>query len=328
MTFMDLPDLASRTLGGATVVCNDESFCAAANLIKPGRPAFTPQHFDERGQIYDGWETRRRREPGSDWVIVRLGAPGVPHGVVIDTAYFTGNFPEHASIEAAWVDGPLETAVWREILPRSPLKGDTANAFAIADPHRFTHVRLTIHPDGGVARLRVHGEAVLDPTFASVLPLDLAALGNGGCAIDCSDEFYSAPNNLLLPGQARVTGEGWETRRRRDSGNDWVRLRLATLGVPRVAELDTMPFKFNASGAAMLTGVTAEGDEVELLPRTELRPDEVHRFLLPGTLPAVDHVRMDVYPDGGMGRLRLYGTPSASGLDRLAERWLATSSRA
>lgn len=324
MSFTELPDLASRALGGATVACNDESFCAAANLIKPERPTFTPQHFDERGQIYDGWETRRRREQGSDWVIVRLGAPGVIHGVVIDTAYFKGNYPEHASVQAACVQGSPETARWQEILPNSPLKGDAANAFEVTDEHRYTHVRLTIHPDGGVARFRVHGEPVLEPELAAALPLDLAAVANGARAIDCSDEFFSAPNNLLLPGVARVTGEGWETRRRRDDGNDWVLVRLATLGRVRVAEVDTMPFKFNSPGWLRLTGHTAAGEEVELLPRTELRPDEVHRFLLPEDLPEVAQVRMDVYPDGGLGRLRLYGTPSAEGLDRLSRRWSAT----
>lgn len=325
MEFLTLPDLASRALGGSVVACNDEFFAPADSLVSPEPAVFSPKTFGAKGQVYDGWETRRRREPGHDWAIVRLGAPGIVRGVVIDTAWFTGNFPPYASLDACEADGypsPAELASaateWVPILRRSALAGDTANAFAIESERRFTHVRLNIFPDGGVARLRVHGEVVPDPRLLGHgLPVDLAALENGGLVVGCSNMFYSNPNNLLLPGLARTMGEGWETARRRDDGNDWVLVRLGVPGLVRVVELDTSHFKGNAPGEAMLTGVDASVADVDdtsawfgVLRRTRLQPDTRHRFLVPASVGRATHVRLDVYPDGGMARLRLYGTPS------------------
>jgi allantoicase len=323
-SFLELPDLASRKLGGGVVGCNDEFFAAADNLVEAAPAVFSPKTFGAKGQVYDGWETRRRREPGHDWAMVRLGVPGVVSGVVIDTAWFTGNYPPYASIDVATVAGypsPAELleADWHELLPRSPLAGDTVNPFPItvtgpvtaAEP--VTHVRLNIFPDGGVARLRVHGEPVPDRRFLGLGALvDLAALEHGGRVVDCSNKFYSNPNNLLLPGFAQTMGEGWETARRRDDGNDWVLVRLGLPGVVTVAELDTSHFKGNAPGWARLT----YGDDpstmdgwTELLPRTRLQPDTRHRLLVSADETAT-HVRLDIYPDGGMARLRLLGKPT------------------
>jgi len=305
-------DLASRALGGGVVAVNDESFCAAEHLIEPSRPVFSPNTFDRNGQIYDGWETRRRREPGYDWVIVRLGAPGIVREVVVDTAFFVGNYPPHCSVSAVNVKGypsagELSEVEWTPLVALAGLKGDTANTFPVADDATYTHVRLAIHPDGGVARLRVHGEVVPDLGLLSLVPSDLAALVNGGRAIDCSDSFFSAPNNMLMPGLARTTGEGWENRRRRDDGHDWVLIQLAAPGRLLLAELDTTHFKFNAPGWAELVGYTAQGQETIILPKTRLQPDTLHRFRLAAELPVVDKVRLKIYPDGGVARLRLIG---------------------
>jgi allantoicase len=323
--FQTLPDLASRALGGGVVACNDEFFAPADSLVTPEPAAFSPKTFGAKGQVYDGWETRRRRTPGHDWVIVRLGAPGIVRGLVIDTAWFTGNYPPHASVDAAEVEGypsPAElgssSVEWVPLLRRSSLAGDTQNAFPVTSERRFTHVRLNIFPDGGVARLRVHGEVVPDPRMLGHgLPLDLAALENGGVVVGCSNMFYGNPNNLLLPGLARTMGEGWETARRRDDGNDWVLVKLGVPGTVRVAELDTSHFKGNAPGQAMLTGADASVSDVDVpsawfgvLERTRLQPDTRHRFLVPPSVGRATHVRLDVFPDGGMARLRLYGTPS------------------
>ncbi|HKT02637.1 MAG TPA: allantoicase [Rugosimonospora sp.] len=322
MTFETLPDLASRALGGSVVAANDEFFAARDNLVNPEPPTFTPRTFGAKGQVYDGWETRRRREPGDDHATVRLGVPGVVRGVVVDTAFFTGNYPPYASVEGCGAEGypsPDELTGWFPLVPRAPLHGDTRNLFTVDDPRRVTHVRLRIYPDGGVARLRVHGEALPDPRLLPPGPVDLAAMEYGGQVVGCSDMHYGSPANLILPGLARVMGEGWETRRRRDDGHDWVEVRLAAPGRVRLAELDTSHFKGNAPGAAALLGRDA-GDWFPLLPRTRLQPDTRHRFRLAGS-PPVTHVRLEVYPDGGMARLRLYGDIAPPERDLLALRW-------
>ncbi len=321
--FARLPDLASRALGGAVVAANDEAFAEKENLVLPGPPVERTE-FGHRGKVYDGWETRRRRTPGSDWAVVRLGAPGVVRGVVVDTSFFTGNYPPQASVEAAALEGhcsvdELLKADWQPLLPLSRLSGNTTNYFPVYSDRRYTHVRLTIHPDGGVARLRVHGTALPDPRILDAGPVDLAALENGALVTAVSNEFYGRPQQLIGPGLARDMGEGWETARRRDPGNDWVEVALACEGVVTLAELDTSYFLHNAPATASLTGLGAEGETV-VLPRTRLQPDTRHRFVLHGG-PAVDRVRLDVFPDGGMARLRLWGRPTAAGRAGLGRRW-------
>jgi allantoicase len=328
--FTLLPDLAARSLCGAVIWADDESFAEKENLIRPEAATFQAHTFGHRGQVYDGWETRRRRRPGGtapaaddcDAAIVRLGVPGVIHGVVVDTAWFTGNYPPEISVEALAVEGyppAAEIAArpgWTTLVPRSKVAGDSANPFPVTAGGRYTHVRLRIYPDGGVARLRVHGAAKPDLRWVDSGPFDLAALANGGRVLDCSNRFYSDPQHLLLPGPARVMGDGWETARRRDGGNDWVQVRLAGEGVLGMAEIDTSYFLGNSPGAARLTGIRADGSAVELLPRTALLPDTRHRFPIAVAEP-VTEARVDIFPDGGFARLRLFGTLTAAARARL-----------
>jgi allantoicase len=322
------PDLASRQVGGSVLWANDELFAERENLIRPARPQFQPGSFGHKGQIYDGWETRRRREPGHDQAVVRLGLPGVVTGVVVDTAFFTGNYPPFASVEAIAVDGypgeaELSELDWTTIVPRSPLTGDSENFFAVDSTTRYTHVRLTIYPDGGVARFRVHGAPVADPRLLDLGSLDLAALENGARIVAASNMFYSAPSNLISPGSAAVMGEGWETARRRDDGNDWVVVALAAAGTPRLVELDTSHFKGNAPGWAALSGSCAGPDAdswFEVLPRTRLQPDTRHRFLVEAPRE-LTQLRLDIFPDGGMARLRLYGGLTERGREELTRRF-------
>jgi allantoicase len=321
------------------VWANDEFFAAADNLVNPGPPGFEPRTFGPKGQVYDGWETRRRREPGHDEAVVRLGVPALVRAVVVDTAHFTGNYPPEASVEGCCADGypgpaELADARWFPLVPRARLAGDARNEFPVDAPYRVTHARLRIYPDGGVARLRVHGEALPDP---GLLPdvLDLAAVEHGGRVVGCSDMFYGSPGNLLLPGPARSMGEGWETRRRRDDANDWVEVRLAGPGVIELVELDTGHFKGNAPGRAALRGLdgrTADPADPaawrELLPAVGLRADTRHRFRLAGpdgVAHPVTRVRLDVYPDGGMARLRAFGRFTPDGLADLSARWRAAT---
>lgn len=331
--FADLPDLASRRLGGSVVAATDELFAERENLIKPEPATYAPSTFGHKGQVYDGWETRRRRTPGHDHAIVRLGAPGVVRGVVVDTAFFTGNHPPAASVEGCALEGhpspaELEAAGWLSLVPRSQLAGHAENTFPVDVPLRLTHVRLAIYPDGGVARLRVHGDVIPDPRLLPPDGVDLAALECGGRVVDVSNMHYSSPTNLIVPGLARVMGEGWETARRRDDGNDWVELGLAAPGIIRLAELDTSHFIGNAPGWASLRGWDARRDRhgddpasAVLLDRVRLQPDTRHRFRVPDHAE-ITHARLDIHPDGGMARVRLYGSISADARTALGVRWL------
>ncbi|HET9895330.1 MAG TPA: allantoicase [Streptosporangiaceae bacterium] len=323
--FTALPDLASRWLGGSVMYANDDFFAEKENLIKPEAPAFDPAEFGQKGKIYDGWETRRRTEPGHDHAIVRLGCPGIVHGVVIDTAFFRGNYPPEISVEAACADGypgpaELPGLSWHELVGKSPAAGHAANSYPVADRRRWTHLRLSIYPDGGVARFRVHGEVVPDPAFLSGT-IDLAALENGGRVAGCSNAFYSSPEHLIMPGRARVMSDGWENARRRDAAGDYVELRLAAAGLIRYAVVDTSYFVGNAPGWIELS---ATSDPCAgwrgILPKTRVQPDTRHRFRIDDTEPAT-HVRLDVIPDGGLARLRLHGELTAAALAAAGLRW-------
>ncbi|SFO84130.1 allantoicase [Amycolatopsis arida] len=333
------PDLASRRFGGTVMWATDELFAEKENLVNPWPPRHQPETFGPKGQVYDGWETRRRREPGDDAAVVRLGLPGIVSGVVVDTAFFKGNYPPAVSVDACALDGypgPEEVAAadWVPLVTRAPVAGHTRALFPIegaAADRRFTHVRLTMHPDGGVARLHVHGSPVPDPRLLDTDALDLAALENGGRIVGCSDMFYSAPDNMLAPGLAAHQAEGWETARRRDDGNDWAVVRLAGAGVVRFADLDTSNLRGNAPGWAALRGCdTGSADPAEpgswfdLLPRTRLQPDTRHRFVLPERRE-VTHVRLDIFPDGGMARLRLFGGLTERGRAELTRRFRESS---
>ena len=297
MKFTDLLDLAAERLGGAAVEANDEFFAPKENLVKPGRGVWIDDKYTDRGKWMDGWETRRRRTPGHDWCVIRLGMPGIVRGVDVDTNHFKGNFPEACSIDAR-VDG----SDWVEILPKLALQGHAQNLFEIRDARLWSHVRLNIHPDGGVARLRVYGEA------APVLPagtIDLAAV-----VLSASDEFFGSRRNLILPGDAIHMGDGWETRRRRGPGHDWVVVRLAAQGALKRAEVDTSHFKGNYPGSCWLEGADAEGGPWRELARGDLGPDRRHAFEISGTCR---YVRLNIAPDGGVARLRLWGEVTHEG---------------
>ncbi|MCO5995324.1 allantoicase [Actinoallomurus rhizosphaericola] len=333
-----LPDLAVRSLGGSVMAASDESFAERENLINPWEPEHEAATFGRKGQVYDGWETARRRpsalgletdDRGHDWALIRLGLPGMIRGVIVDTAWFRGNFPPYASVEACAAEGYPSAAEltgrdWAEIVPRGPLRGDTRHLFPVETARRFTHVRLNIFPDGGVARLRVHGEVIPDPRLLTGLTVDLAALENGARVTGCSNLFYSHPENILMPGLPRDQAECWETARRRDAGNDWVVVELAAPGVPRLVEIDTTHLKSNAPGWVALSGrnTRTSGEWTTVLPPTRVQPDGRHRFRL-RSAPELTHVRLDLHPDGGLARLRVWGDLTDHGERTLHDRWTA-----
>ncbi len=269
MDFTELVELTSERLGGAVLYANDDFFASKDNLLKSSKPIFVEDKYTDRGKWMDGWESRRRRTPGFDWCIVRLGLPGRVRGIMVDTS-----------------------------------------------ENRITHLRFKIYPDGGVARLRVYGEVIPDRRRLMRENIDLASVENGARIIDCSDKFFGHPLNLIMPGRSANMSEGWETRRRRGPGHDWVVIQLAGRSQIDSVEIDTSHFKGNYPDTCTLEVIdsisndSAPGD-VEwrsLLARSKLQAHTRHQFQdeLESANPAT-HVRLNIYPDGGVSRLRILG---------------------
>ncbi len=329
LTFTGLADLASARVGGHAVAANDDFFAPRANLLRPEPAVFVSGKFTSRGKWMDGWESRRRRTRGNDWCIVELGMRGIVRGINVDTSHFTGNFPSHCSIEAVDLKTPLRSSAygvdgppWSTLLAKSPLRGNGDNFFAIDDRRPWTHLRLSIYPDGGVARLRAYGEVSVD--WKQVAPggrvVDLASIKNGGLVLGASDMHFGPKDNMIMPGRAKNMGDGWETRRRRGPGFDWAVVRLGAPGMLSKIEIDTNHFKGNYPDGASLEGCLAEDATleslkaaawIEILPQTKLSANHRHYFAgkqLRRPAGAVSHVRLNIFPDGGVSRLRIHGT--------------------
>jgi allantoicase len=326
-SFTNLADLASARVHGRAIATNDDFFAPRSNLLKPEPAMFIPGKFTSRGKWMDGWESRRRRTPGHDWCVIKLGMRGRVRGVNVDTSHFTGNYPSHCSIDAIDTRRPLSRSVyaaagapWATILEKTPLVGNGSNLFAIADARPWTHLRLNIFPDGGVARLRVYGDVEVDWTRLArdARALDLAAIENGGLVLGASDMHFGAKDNMIMPGRAKNMGDGWETRRRRGPGYDWAIVRLGAPGVLSKVELDTNHYKGNYPDSASIEGcfepsasleMLSTASWVELLPQTKLKPHHRHYFTRElRHVGPVSHVRLNIFPDGGVSRLRVYGT--------------------
>ncbi len=318
--------LEQPRLGSRVVYATDEFFAAKERLIEPQDPVFIEGKYDDHGKWMDGWESRRKRTPGHDHCIIRLGIPGIVHGFDIDTSFFTGNYPPSASIDACTSDAgvPDDRSDWWKLLPKVDLKGDAHHFHPVNNDKACTHLRLNIYPDGGVARLRIYGE--IRPDWNQVdenQVIDLFAIENGGRAIACSNEHYGSKHNLNLSGRGTDMGDGWETARRRGPGNDWVILRLGHPGRIEKVEIDTAHFKGNYPDRAELrAALTGDESNLEsssetwevLLPECKLDADRQHEFEneLRDVGP-VSHLRLNIFPDGGVSRVRLYGMLARGG---------------
>ncbi len=317
-------DLAQPRLGSKVTYATDDFFADKARLISPEAPVFIEGKYDDNGKWMDGWESRRKRVPGHDYCIIRLGRPGVISGVLIDTAHFTGNYPPFAALEACASDADIPGEDdWRELVPKMALDGDSQRYVAVKDASIFTHVRLHIYPDGGVARLRIYGTIHKDWSKVSGDTLiNLAALEEGARPLGCNDQHFGTPENMLAPTKGINMGDGWETRRRREPGHDWAVIALAHPGVIEKAVIDTAFFKGNYPDraflqAALITSKTdaeilAEAKNWKvLLSEQKLSADTVHEFDdALSALGPVSHVRLNIIPDGGISRLRLWGKPA------------------
>jgi len=311
-------NLAAPRRGAAICGVSDEFFAPAKRMLAPEPPVFIPDRYDAHGKWMDGWESRRKRVAGHDVCVVRI-CPGVIRGIEIDTSHFTGNYPPATSLEACNVPiEPDESTVWTELLPKTVLQGDSRQNFTVNDTGRWTHIRLNIYPDGGIARLRVYGEPDQSGTLAEPDQWqDLVSADVGGQAIACNNQHFGHMNNLLSATPVANMGDGWETRRRRQPGNDWVILKLGRKGRIGRAEVDTAFFRGNYPARCSLKGACPGSDTdivkdspgwAEIMPPVALGPDQLHIFETQlRDVGNVSHVRLDIYPDGGIARLRLFG---------------------
>jgi allantoicase len=322
--FAQLTDLAAERLGGKVLFATDDFFAEKENLIKPTRGVFITDKYTDRGKWMDGWESRRKRTPGHDWAVLQLATPGKIVGFDIDTNFFLGNHPPHASVEAVYMNDadPVrnwDDIEWKEILPKSHLDAGSQNFYESKSDEIYTHIRLHIYPDGGVARLRVYGEVFKNwNTVADDEEIDLVAAINGGKAIACNDMFFSAMGNLIMPGRGVNMGDGWETKRNRTPDNrDWVILKLATAGTIEKVLVDTCHFKGNYPDRCSIDTCFTNKDEDVLngvadwkilLSQQRLAADNEHLFVKEiNDVGVVTHVRLNIFPDGGISRLRLFG---------------------
>lgn len=326
--FTSLIDLASERLGGKALLCSDDFFAEKENLLKPGRGIFIADKYTDRGKWMDGWESRRKRTPGYDWCIIKLGASGIIRGLDIDTNFFLGNHPPFASIDACNFEGDpsgdiLQTGKtsWVEILPKAPLNAGSQNFFEIVSDKIWTHLRLNIYPDGGVARLKVYGEVYKNWNIVKQNELiDLASAVNGAKSVLCNDMFFSHMDNLIMPGRGLNMGDGWETKRNRTPNNrDWVIVKLAHKGDIKNILVDTCHFKGNYPDTCSIEGINCADTDIdlnssnliwtEILPKMKLQADHEHFFenQISNAGPFT-HIRLNIFPDGGISRLRLFGT--------------------
>ena len=319
--FTALTDLAAERLGGKVLYATDDFFAEKENLIVPTRGIFIADKFTERGKWMDGWESRRKRTPGHDWAVIQLATSGKIAGFDIDTHFFLGNHPPHASIEGATLPdnykvSDWDSVAWKEILPKSHLDAGSQNFYDCESNEIFTHLRLHIYPDGGVARFRVYGEVfkIWDAVSANDT-IDLAAAINGGQAIACNDMFFSSMSNLIMPNRGANMGDGWETKRNRTPNNrDWVILKLAHKGTVDKIVVDTCHFKGNYPDSCSIECCVSDNDTVEnadwqtLLPQQKLSADNEHEYVKEiNSHNGITHVRLNMFPDGGISRLRLFG---------------------
>ena len=318
-------NLASPRLGAEVIFATDDFFAEKSRLLKVEEPIFIPDEYDSHGKWMDGWESKRRRIPGNDHCIIRLGTKGVISGVNINTKFFTGNHPPQGSIEAVLSDSePNENTKWTEILPISNLTANNDNFFPIPSELPINYLRFNIYPDGGVARLRVYGRPIgewkiLDPEGSQ----ELSAVVNGGNVVGFNDAHYGDPWVILAPGRGLNMGDGWETRRRREPGNDWIVISLGAPGIVERIELDTAHFKGNYPDRCSVQGAliknTKSNDILadkcswqELMSEQKLEMDKIHNFdgKTINKIGAISHVRLNIYPDGGVSRFRIFGNPT------------------
>lgn len=330
--YKQIVELSSRRHGSSVVAANDETFGKKERLLEPAAPVSLQAHTGLTGDLYDGWETRRRRDVGTDWAIIRLGTAGIPSKIVVDTSHFFGQSPSAISVHAASFAGfptsddllAAPAGRWVTLLEEVSVAPNQSNEFEVSSSQSFTHVRITIHPDGGVARLRVFGEVVIDPRHVQGMTIDLVAQKFGGLVVGCTDDFFCRPGNINAPTPLTRSEKGWESNRRRNGGHDSITLAFAGLATVQGVEVDTTYYKGNAPDSFSVDGRRNRDSQGEpkwtpILSQTAGAQDTPHAFRVSDC--DFEEVKLNIYPDGGVSRFRVFGMFTQEGLGRVGLKW-------
>jgi len=316
-----LIDLAQSRLGSKIVYKTDEFFAPAKRIINPWPPVFKEGVFDKHGKWMDGWETRRKRFKSHDYLIIKLGKPGKINKVDIDTSYFSGNQPSKISLEACFSKKklPSKNSKWVTILKKKSTKANSHHFFIIKNKSVFTHIKLNIYPDGGVARIRIYGSIQTKKKFGNKT-INLTSVLNGATPIACNNEHFGRAENILAPGTGKNMGDGWETKRSRGKNFDWLILKCATAGKINKIQIDTHHFKGNYPNKcslqaaylnAKISGKTIVNSSKKwklLLNKAKLHAHKKHNFhnkLMKNK--KINYIRINIFPDGGISRIRAFG---------------------
>jgi allantoicase len=317
-----LVNLASPKMGTKILAFSDDFFGEVTRMLNDKDPIFIEDKYDNHGKWMDGWESKRRRDGGNDWAILKLGSSGIISKIEIDTSYFTGNFPPFFSLEGIYSETePNKDSNWKSLIAKTNLVGDCKNNFELNLKEKFNFVRLQIFPDGGVARIRLFGEVKYNwDRFNNEEIIELSSLKLGGSILAYNNAHYGDVSALLSEGRGKTMGDGWETRRRREPGNDWIIIKLAQKGIIEKIEIDTAHFKGNYPDRASIQAISidkiittkeliqsSENWDV-ILDETKLTADNIHEYEINSNSKAeATHIRLNIYPDGGVSRLRIFG---------------------
>ena len=314
-----LIDLAQPRLGTKVIYKTDDFFASANRIINPENPVFKEGVFDKHGKWMDGWESRRKRTSGHDYIILKLGKPGKISKIDVDTSHFNGNQPAMVSVEGAQsISNKINHLKWITLVPKKKVKANSHHFFSVKNKKIFTYIKFNIFPDGGVARLRLYGSIAKSKKFKNK-KINLASLLDGASIIACNNEHFGRAENILAPGNAKNMGDGWETRRRRDKGHDWLILNSIDGNMIDKIEISTHHFKGNFPSHCSLQAaylspksskqiVNSSNKWKYLLKNIKLSANKTHtfkNFLI--KKEKINYIKINIFPDGGISRFRIFG---------------------
>ena len=319
--FKNTVNLAEPKFGSKIIYKTDQFFGAASRILNSQKPIFKEGIYDHHGKLMDGWETRRKRKVGHDYLIIKLGRPGKIFNVDIDTSFFSGNQPSQASLQACYSKNKLsKNTNWKTILNKKKLGPNNNHNFKIKNHSTFNFIKLNIFPDGGIARLKLNGKVDLEKINLKGKNVNLSLISNGSTIVSCNNEHFGKAENVLSPGVGVNMGDGWETRRSRGKNFDWIIIKFGMPAILNKLEIDTHHFKGNypetftvqsalISNKAISKKIVKNSKKWKLLlGKNKLKPHKKHSFKSKTFKKnKVNYLKINIFPDGGISRVRAFG---------------------